>query len=221
MQKIVGMASLPDRESAALRSIESIINQVDKVYVALNGYNHIPLAWQNNPKIHCDILDNSLYGDAAKFYHVEECKDSYYFAIDDDLLFPEGYIDYLILGINKYNGLVSLHGRNYPIPFVHFKRWVGSYRCLGEVNSDVRVNFIGSGCCGFNTNQLKLSIKDFKSRNMADVYLSRAAYLQNVPMYVLRHKTGYIDYLSPKTTIWQQTSNYSVHNEVLRSFLKK
>jgi len=55
---------------------------------------------------------------------------------------------------------------------------------------------------------------------MADCYLSRQASLQGIPMVVLAHKSDYLRYLSPKTTIWQQTRDYSLHTKILQSYIK-
>jgi hypothetical protein len=127
----------------------------------------------------------------------------------------------MISGVEKYNGVVSLHGRIYPRPFVGFKRWKYAYRCLNSVNGDVHVNFIGSGCAAFNTKRLSLSIEDFKLPHMADVWLSMACNKQGVPMTVLAHKQGYLQYLGTNgKTIWENTKSYDKHNAIMKSFLK-
>lgn len=197
--------------------MNSVINQVDTIFIALNGYQEAPDYVLNNPKIHYDILDNSL-SDSAKFYHVAEV-DGYYFGCDDDLVYPSNYVSYMIGGIERYKGLVSLHGRKYP-PNPEFRRWIGNYRCLNTVPNDTSVNLIGSGCCAFDTNTLRLSIDDFKTPHKADCYLSMQAGLQGVPMVVLAHKIGYLTYLYPEKTIWGMTKNYSEHTQILRSYIK-
>jgi hypothetical protein len=214
---IVQIATLPDREAMLWQTVKSLYQQADAFYIMLNGHTEEPRIPDPSGKIRYELLDNSL-GDAAKFKDVEK-RDGYFFAIDDDLIAPNSYIEYLKRGIDKYNGLVSLHGRNYP-PNPTFKKWVGNYRCLNTVPHNVNVNFIGSGCCGFHTDRLKLKLSDFPTKNMADCYLSRAAYLQGIPMVVLAHKQGYLQYMSPPTTIWDQTRDYTLHNRVLQSYLK-
>jgi len=214
----VGLASIEPRKELLIPVVNSLLPQVDKVHVALNGYKEIPEALRNLRNVECEILDNSL-GDSAKFLHVGDYDDCYYFGVDDDLVYPPAYCDQLQDGVNRYNALVSLHGRLYP-PQPAFKRWIGNYRCLNNVSSDVKVNLVGSGVCCFNTSRLKLHISDFKTPNMADCYLSRTAFLQGVPMMVLAHKADYLRYLYPVGTIWERTRDYSVHTAVLRSYIK-
>jgi hypothetical protein len=202
-----------------ITAVTSVKDQVDKVYVALNGYTSIPLVLAGMANVECGIFDNSL-GDAMKMWKVSECE-GYYLSIDDDLKFPSGYVQYMIDGVNRYNGLVSLHGKTYLTPVKHFKQWAGNYRCLSNVSEDVKVNMIGSGCCAFDTSRLKLSLSDFKSPNMADCYLSKVTFEQGVPMVVLKHSIGYLQYLHPKgMTIWDTSRDCSRQTSVLQSYLK-
>jgi len=217
MKRIVGIASIPSRREMLIKVVGSLSPQADIVHVALNGYTEIPKELDSFGNVECEILDNSL-GDSAKFLHAD-IPDVVYFGCDDDLIFPIGYCDYLQQGMEKYNGLVSLHGRKY-LPRSHFKQWVGNYRCLNNVSEDVHVNLVGSGVCCFSTNRLKLHISDFKTPNMADCYLSRTASLQGIPMMVLAHKCNYLRYLYPVGTIWERTKDYSIQTAVLRSYIK-
>jgi len=218
-KKYIGIASIPARESSIRGVVDSVREQVDEVFIALNGYQSIPKSLLNLCNVKCELMDNSL-GDAAKFYWAS-IPDSVYFAGDDDLLYPMGYVDYLISGIDKYNALVSLHGKTYVPPVTNFKRWSGNYRVLNTVSADVRVNVVGSGCCAFDTNRLKVDVSEFKLPNMADIWLSKIAAEQGVPIMVLKHNTGYVRYLPPPDgkTIWGNTKDYSPHVSVLRTFI--
>lgn len=220
------IVSIYGREESLQRTIATIAYQVDKVYVMLNGYPSVPeflncdVFTGKNVTIHAEILDNSL-GDSAKFLHVNDDK-GICLVLDDDLSVQRNYASYMVAGVYKYNGLVSLHGRTYLAPVHSFKRWAGNYRCLGTVTEDVHVTLIGSGCCAFDNERLKVSITDFKKKNMADVFLSKAATEQGVPMVVLKHKAGDIIYSPPKDnkTIWRTTTDYSYHTEILKTFIK-
>ena len=57
---------------------------------------------------------------------------------------------------------------------------------------------------------------------MADVFLSKCATEQGVPMMVLAHDVGYLKYVPPPkgTTIWDTTRDYSEHVKVMRTFIK-
>jgi hypothetical protein len=193
---------------------------VDKLYVSLNGYAEIPVFEHKYPNVEF-ILSTNERGDANKFLMCDTIK-GYYLAIDDDLQVSRGYVQYLISGVDKYNGLVSLHGRTYLPPVTNFRKWAGNYRCLNTVSEDVKVNLIGSGCCAFHTDRLTVSLSDFKQKNMADVWLSKLAADSGVPMMVLKHRVGeYLTYLNPiGSTIWKDTKDHSLHVKVMQSFIK-
>jgi hypothetical protein len=216
----VGIASVPARKENLLKTLASLAGQADRIVVALNNYTEVPQELSKFPNVEPYLLDNSLK-DSAKFLRASECN-GWYVSWDDDILPPPDVVQVLIAGATKYNGLVSLHGKKYLPPVTNFKRWAGNYRCLNSVSEDVKVNVIGSGCACFHTDRLKVHISDFKTPGKADVWLSKVASDQGVPMVVLAHKAGYIEYLgAPKgTTIWETTHDYSEHVRIMRTFIK-
>lgn len=215
-----GIASIPIRVNCLKRTLDSIRTQVDLVFVTLNGYEYAPPYLEFMDNVSYTFSDNSL-GDAMKFQMASHCS-GYYLALDDDLEAEIGYVDKLIAGVEKYNGLISLHGKLYPAPVISYKQWHGNYRCLDEVKEDVQVNLIGSGCCAFKTSRLNVNLAEFKLPNMSDVWLSKIATEQNVPMVVLAHPKGeYLNYQHPPgSTIWQDTHDYSHHVEIMNKFIK-
>jgi len=216
----VGIASIPEREESLKQVIDSLTRQADLIAVVLNSYKEIPSWIKEYDNVICDIGDNAL-GDAMKFALAESAK-GLYVSWDDDLVAPPDAIWKLHRGVTKYNWVCSFHGRKYLSPVTNFKKFAGNYRCLGNVSEDVHVDFIGSGCTAFDTGRLRLSLHDFKSRNMADVYLSKAATDQGVPMMVLAHPEGYLKYIAPQrgTTIWEQTQDYTEHVKIMQTFIK-
>lgn len=156
-----------------------------------------------------------------KFYGADKT-DGYYLTIDDDLTVSPGYVKYLISKVDQYNALVSFHGKHYRPPVPTYRSWIGNYRCLDDVPQDTLVNFVGSGCCAFHTSRLKISIDDFPRPNMADIFTSKVATDQGVPIYVVKHRKGCMKYISPAqgTTIWETTKDYSYQLKVMNSFLK-
>jgi hypothetical protein len=218
-----GIASIPSREKDLKHIIDIIRPQVDFIWISLNGYNNYPPFpreyYDIDSKCQFTLRDDPNKGDAHKFDAVDWVE-GYFLALDDDLIPPKDYVDNILEGVDKYNGLVSYHGRMYLSPVQNFKQWAGNYRCLGDVSDDVHTNFIGSGCCAFHTDRLKLSLEDFKKPNMADVYLSRQATLQGVPMMVLKHNSNLFEYTNPIDTIWKRTHDYTEHLKLLQSFIK-
>lgn len=216
----LGIATLKVREESFKQVIESVYDQVDEIVAVLNNYTEVPEWISMLDKIDPYLSDNS-YGDAGKIMGTQGYS-GYYTTLDDDLLPPkDGYIQYLKQGVDDYQGVIGLHGRIYLPRVTNFKRWEGNYRCLGNVSTDVKVNFIGSGCTMWHTDRLKFSLSDCKYPNMCDVHLSRVATEQGVPMIVLQHPSNYLTYLPPKgKTIWEMTRSYDLHIKEMQKFIK-
>jgi hypothetical protein len=215
----IGIASIPSREKGLELVLDSLTNQADRIYVSLNGYDTVPDYFEKYSNVCHIITDNSL-GDAMKF-HWASMVDGYYLTCDDDLIYPPDYCCKMINGVNYYDCIVSLHGRQYASPVTDFMKWIGSYPCLKKVTSDISVNIIGDGCCAFHTNDVRVDMESFKRPNMSNIFFSKIATEQNVPMIVLEHEADYLTYIKPpkRSTIWERTKDYNYHLEVMNTFI--
>ena len=168
-----------------------------------------------------EILDNSL-GDAAKWLHVND-EPSICVILDDDLIASPLFVKYMLEGLYRYGGAVSLHGKRYDAkPVLRYRRsYTANYRCLGNVDSDANVHVIGTGCTLFDNRRITLDQSVYEHKNMADVLFSRFCTYNNIPMTVLKHKAGqYLRYIPQSDTIWKNSSDDRIQTEILNSFLK-
>ena len=199
------LATIPDREDFLKQVVNSLIDQVDLLSISLNNYKKVP-EWLRVLPVETRLLDNST-GDAAKFYGIEDIG-GYFFACDDDLIYPKDYIETLIDKIEQYQrrAIITLHGRVMPQRKVvsYYKDRFEIYRCLGTGDYDVRVHVGGTGVMGFHSDTFKIKYSDFKEKNMADIWVSGHAKRQNVPIVVIAHKAGWLVPLIPTNTIWDQ-----------------
>jgi len=216
------IASIPSRQESLRQCVRSIYNQVDKVYVMLNGYSEVPSFLRELPKVQAEVLDNSL-GDAARYSHFGE-DDGYSFFCDDDLIYSRNYCQYLIYKYNQHKGcLVTLHGKVYHRPIISAHRGIKeNYRCLGTVQGDHIVDTGGTGVMLIKTGDLKISLDDFKKPNMADIWIAKLSHEQNVKIVVVEHKAGIVKYMPQTETIWRSfTKDDDVYQtKVLKHFLE-
>ena len=216
---VVGISSIPCREQLLQKTLKSICPQVDKVFAVLNNYKKLPNWITSMLNVMAVVSDNSL-GDAGKFLFTSQCVDCYFLSIDDDFLFPRNYVSRMVAAVNKYDGIVSYHGRVYPRPFVDYRHWAANYRYSANVFTDVPVDLLGTGCAAFHTKRLKVDISDFKYKNMADVFISVLAHEQGIPMWVLAHRRDYLKYLFPEgDTIWKTERDTSRQTALLKQVL--
>ena len=211
------IASIPDREQSLQMVVNAIAPQVNRTIVALNGYTEVPEWLRNMRNVDAEILDNSLK-DCAKFLHINDEK-GVCFVLDDDLIVPSHYVRYLFYHLQEYGGAVSLHGRIYPRPIEHFRRWVVNCRCLGTVKENMTVDLIGTGCMAFDNTDIGVDDSVFEYPGMADITFSRLCHRQGKRMTVLAHPAHYLTYIAPQSTIWRTTRDFSLHNKLLNEFL--
>ena len=207
-KKIVNVASY-NRINSLVKSIESIYDQCDEINICLNNHNgEIPDILYRD-KINLFFTDNSK-GDAFKFLMLEE-SDGYFLTIDDDLIYPSGYVDYMVNKSKEHNNskIITLHGRSFSsFPIVsYYKSASERYACLDDVKNDVIVQFGGTGVMCFHTSLLKVSINDFLYPNMADIWIGKFAKQKNIPILCLQHSKGYIKYTPQTTTIYDESSS--------------
>jgi len=206
----VNIASTPDRKEQLYHTVFSLLDQVDKINICLNNYKENPFEFmdRNSHKINVRFEDNSL-GDAGRYLFLEETE-GWYFTCDDDLIYNKYYIEDTIQRMTENNyKIASYHGRSfieYPIENYH-KSQANKYRCLGDVETDIKVDVAGTGVCCFHTDNFKPSIDIFTDKNMSDVLFSCYAKEQGVDMYCLSHKSDYFRYQEVPNTIYEQRVN--------------
>lgn len=183
-----GIASFPAREKSLEKVIQSILPQVDHLFVYLNEYATIPSFLLNNPAITVYQSQNCSgdLGDVGKFYYLHANPDlsGYCLTIDDDLIYAPGYVDLMISTIEKYNrkNIVSCHGRrfhSYPLKSLYKDPYIGA-NCTKGNKEDIDVHFGGTGVMAFHSDTIRFNLSDFTYINMADVFVGIKAQKHNV-----------------------------------------
>ncbi|WP_027331184.1 glycosyltransferase family A protein [Marinimicrobium agarilyticum] len=112
------VATIPGRESQFSQALRSILGQVDQINVFLNGpvnVEHPDLASViDDGRVH--LFRSSHVGDLrdnAKFFLARERQENtYYFTFDDDLIYPEDYVDTFLYKSSLYSDskVLCVHG---------------------------------------------------------------------------------------------------------------
>jgi len=212
------IASLPERITTLEKTVNSLIDQVDMIYVALNNYETIP-EFLKHDKIKATLEEN-LLGDAAKFLRVSDVE-GYVLVCDDDLIYPSNYACYMRWRIDEYNCVVSLLGKVYSNrPIKSFRNgYTELYRCLGEVDNDHEVDVCGTGAMAYHTKDINVNVSDFPMRNMADIWMARIAKQQGVKLMAVAHPANYVKHVLYKNRIWVGTRDDAPQTEILNTFL--
>jgi len=199
------IASIPDREHLLEKVIKSLLPQVDSLNVMLNNYVNTP-NFCHNLKIKFRHFDNKQ-GDGVKFYGLRHVK-GYIFTCDDDLIYPKNYVETMVKRLEMETNRVILtnHGRIMNPKPVHnsYTDRKAAYHCLKDADYSGELDIGGTGVMAWHSSAFFPDIDRITIKNMADIWIAKFAKEQKVKIMLNPHKEGWIGYLNPPNTIWDE-----------------
>ena len=207
MDKIIYNIASYKRGDTLINTINSIYNQCDIINLTLNDYDEIPVELFDK-KINLFISDNDR-GDAYKFYKLMD-SDGYFFTIDDDLIYPENYTEYMVDKVNQYSkkSIITQHSRSFnSFPIKNFygrNSLVNHFKQLQT--NDIKVQFGGTGVMCFHTDLFKVPIEYFDRPNMADVWIGKYAKENDIDIICVKHNGGFVKQQDFDTSIYNLDS---------------
>lgn len=217
---VAGIASIPQREGSLKLVLDSISPQVDLILLVLNGHEVAPPYLSIYDNIEYIFADNRN-GDAEKFALVSRMPDCYYLACDDDIIYPEGYVSYMIDKCILHDCPVSCAGKRFKYPVQSYHRSATHFfHCLRDVDADYDCDVIGTGVLCYRTSQLRVDISDFPEPNMADLWFAMLAAKAKVPLKAVSHSSTYLKYIPQKWTIWGNKPKTGEENKLINDILR-
>lgn len=198
--KIVSIASIPERKEGLINTIDSLYDQVHKIKVMLNGYKEVPKEIKR-PNVKIFMLDNSL-GASAKFFRSPQEK-HYHFTCDDDIIYPEDYIERMVSKIEKYKrkACISCHGLVLnDLPLASYKHWIKNkhvFHFAREIKIDRKVHQLGTGCFAYHSDTVQFNHNDFFPsirKNLVDMCVMIKLQKRRIGAIVISHKKGWLKY---------------------------
>jgi glycosyltransferase involved in cell wall biosynthesis len=188
---IVGIATFKGREELLKRTIESLDGQVDKIIIYDNELN-------------TDLTDN------GKFYGLTlQKKACYYFSCDDDIIYPSNYIQHTIQAIEKYNCIVTYHGRKLKGKGLEYYHGHDAYSAFKNVSQDMQIDIAGTGVTAFKTSYFNpIDLINSQYKKMSDVIFSLEAKKQNKKILMLTHGQEWIK---------EQRTKINIHTEQIKN----
>ncbi|WP_201170839.1 hypothetical protein [Halorhodospira halophila] len=217
------MATYPARSDAVLRSVQTILEQVDHLVICFNGYGKIPDWAANNQKIFGykplkDLKDTGKFIEAA-------CDSDYIFYLDDDILYPSDYVERTVdqhRSILEPKSAVGYHGSWYEKPLLSSNpKSVINYLCFwgGGISNPMRhrkiipywdslsqisrVEQLGTGVAAIPT-ALAPKFRYLEgSSKFADVRFAKWCWYQGIKMYNLPREKGWLEGIDTEESIYE------------------
>ncbi|MFY0992601.1 glycosyltransferase family 2 protein [Halomonas sp. C05BenzN] len=209
-QITMALASIPERVNQLHRTLLSVITQVDKIYIYLNGYESVP-EFLDHPKITA-VLSKEFedLGAAGKFYWIDQVSDGYVFTIDDDIIYPGDYVARMIKALKKYNDTVAVcvHGSIFASPLTWYFERTEVFGLKKRLDNDRFVTLVGTGCLAFHRKCIDLKFSDFYPKVMCDLTFSVKAREQGIPLISINREANW---LKPQ----KQLSNNTYYDRML------
>lgn len=223
----VGIASIKTREKCLERTVQSLMHQADEIHVYLNDYDKVPAFLQNNPKIKFYL--GKIYkdrGDTGKFFYLDKVEEGYYFSCDDDLIYPNDYVEKTINFLRDHDNAVicTYHGA-----LLNKGKLNNYYRDRRQIHystfqrNSIEVNIGGTGVMAFHVKSFKPDIPRFKYPNMSDIWVGIQAQEKKIPILCAPRYLKWIK--SQETpieeTIYGSKSNHDLQTEVLNQYVEE
>lgn len=196
---IAGMATTPERYDYVGRAARSIARQVDRLYLYVNDNagGRPPVDFPDNVEVLLSWQQEGDLLDAGKFYGAQFHDDAFYFTCDDDLIYPDTYVDDLWSGITERycEAACSYHGCLVPdrrIDSYYSNQQHKSHFRL-EQDRDMRAHVLGTGVMGMYLPDVSVPMDAFGSKPHADLYAAWHFQQEATPCVVLPHPEGWIE----------------------------
>lgn len=188
-----GMATVAGNEVALRSAVMSLLPQVDRLFLYLNGYSEVPPFLERLERVTCQLdPTGTRYGDAGKFWGLEQIKDAIYLTCDDDIIYPQDYVQRMTEALAELKGraVVCVHGSLLVQPMENFYA-SGSRSVLhfaGELIRRRQVHVPGTGTCAFHSSIVNIGLDQFEAPNMADIWLTKFMTENHLVAYAVAHK---------------------------------
>lgn len=190
----IKIASIPDRIHQLEQIIYQFLKQADKIEVYLNNYVVIP-QFLIHGKI--QIFTSAEYGDRGdigKFFQIEHAS-GYVLTIDDDLIYPDDYVQKMTGKIDLYNrkSFICVHANRLPqnklTSYYRDKLGIHFEKAL---DNDTQVDIPGTGTLGYHTDLIKLTSDIFIKPNMTDLWLAIYAKNKGIPIICMARANNWL-----------------------------
>lgn len=223
------LASYPPREVNLRKTVESILPQIDYLYIYLNNYESIPKFLLYNKKIKIfrsqetegDLRDN------GKFFSIPNKESCYVFTFDDDIIYPEDYVAQMIHNIEMLGRacVVGVHGVIFPqYEFEQLQQ-----RRVFHFKEDLAGHFVdllGTGTTAWHSTTIKVNLQDFLTKGVCDLWFAKLAAKQKVPLFSVRRNKNWVKpSFNPGESLYKEALQnsdmyFDIYNEHLKPILE-
>jgi len=208
---------MPDRYPRSLSCVMSLKDQVEKLYLCLNGFNDIPEELKEDWLEVVHVGEN--IGAVGRYTKLPEI-DGHLISCDDDLIYPQTYVSDFLKRYEKEGAcMLSHHGK-----VVKNNRIRNLSHCLRDSVYTGPLDIPGAGVLfvPFELNGWNKMVLG-SPKNPTDIYVGCIAKKMSCRILSMAHQEGYLEYVDPPegTTIWDQETQYQDIPHIFEEILNR
>jgi len=193
---VAGMATMPSRAHTFPTAFRSVIDQVDRLYLYLDGHDAVPPAARNDPRV-VPIFSRDvpgLHGNGKFLGLTMETGRCLYLGIDDDIAYPSSYVRRMSKALAACRGsaVVGYHGSLLLEPFTSYAKSRKTIWFAGALPEARYVDVLGTGTVMFDTGILRFDMRTWPHVNMLDLYFALEAAAANLALICLPRRRRYL-----------------------------
>jgi hypothetical protein len=193
---VAGMATLEARKETFSLALPTVMGQVDRLYLYLDGYREVPEFVRGDPRIAAVLSHDlpNLHANGKLLGLALEPGDFLYVSVDDDFSYSPRFVDHLRTGLSRYDdrAVVGYHGVMLRRPLTGYNRDKTTIPYTSRPLEDRTVDAIGTGAAMFRSSHLRFDVRTWPHTNMVDLGLAVEAARMKLPMISLARRKRYL-----------------------------
>ncbi len=190
------MATMPSRAHTLIPALNSILPQVDRLFLFFDKTDSVPDWVRTRPKIipllpaHC-----GEFGSDGKFLGAVLLDGPcLYFCFDDDILYPPGYVELLASGLERHDfrALVGIHATRFCAPHRSYRQDREVLHFGASLRSDLLADEVGAGTLAYHSGHVRIDPRSWPYHTMGDLMIAIEGARQAVPRIALRRPLNFV-----------------------------
>lgn len=193
------MSTVAWRRPALEQMLPTILPQVERLNVFLQGYDAVPDCLRDPRVVVVDGRDQPAWlalKSTAKLFWIAQglVEPGIHLTVDDDIAYPEHYVAGCAAAIDRFErrAVVGYHGAIYGPDVRHLYRDRREWHFEKACEAELAVHTLGTGVIAWHTSTLRLTPEDLPDWDAIDFRIAIAAQRQRVPMICLGRPAGYL-----------------------------
>jgi hypothetical protein len=207
------MATMPSRAATFPLAIRSIIDQVDRLYLYLDGHDKVPESVRDDPRVVSIFAQEEPgLGCIGKFMGMlREREPCLYVSVDDDIAYPPNYVSYLAHELATYDSraVVGIFGVRLKSTFASYPRDCRVFHFAQPLSRRQQVDVLGSGTMMYDTAVFQFDPLRWQCKDDSDIQLALEAIKRRLPLVCVPRRGGFVQALAQdqEDSLFRKLSN--------------